>query len=64
VTQEWLEQVISFNVQRRIDGVRVHTVSNRSNEDKVIFVVWVPQSLHAPHLASDHRFTKDTARAV
>lgn len=58
-SKEWLEQVINSRIQRRIDGVVVHEVELEvSAPGRVAFVVSVPQSLRAPHQASDKRFYK------
>ena len=59
VTKEWLEQVISSRIQRRIDGLRINSVDlATSNPGRVAYVVVVPQSKRAPHQASDKRFYK------
>lgn len=58
VTKEWLEQVIN-SIQRRIDGVRINQVElNRSRPGKVLYVVYIPQSNRAPHMANDYRFIR------
>lgn len=59
VTREWLEQVINSTIQRRIDGIKIKQIELRtSNPGKVIYVVSVPQSKRAPHMAEDHIFYK------
>jgi hypothetical protein len=55
-TIEWLEQVIDSNIQRRIDGVRVNKVP-MAGTNNVVYVVSVPQSDRAPHMAA-HRYYK------
>jgi hypothetical protein len=56
---EWIEQIIDSNVARRIPSVRVIPVPMMSEHtDHVVYVVSVPQSSLAPHMASDHRFYK------
>ena len=58
VTREWLEQVIN-TIQRRIDGIRINQVElNNTRPGKVLYVVYIPQSYRAPHMANDHRFYK------
>jgi hypothetical protein len=58
-TTEWLEQIIASRIQRRIDGVRVHQVDLPTRDPgKVAYVVSIPQSARAPHMAFDHRFYK------
>ncbi len=57
ITREWLEQVINSRIQRRIDGIRINQIELRTTQPgKVLYVVHVPQSTRAPHMASDKRF--------
>lgn len=59
VTREWLEQVISSRIQRKIEGVRIRQVDlTATNPGMVAYVVFVPQSTRAPHQASDKKFYK------
>jgi hypothetical protein len=56
ITREWLENVINSGIQRRIDGVRINQVALSSAPGRVLYVVFIPQSLSAPHMAADKRF--------
>jgi hypothetical protein len=57
IRKEWLEQVINSRIQPRIDGLRINQVSlDQTNPGRVAYVVHAPQSLRAPHQASDHRY--------
>ncbi|MEH2179537.1 AlbA family DNA-binding domain-containing protein [Nostoc sp.] len=59
ITREWLEQIINSSIQRRIDDVRIKQIElKKSNSDHVIYVVSIPQSKRAPHMAEDHIFYK------
>jgi hypothetical protein len=59
VSREWLEQIIGSNIQRRVDGVLIKPVNlATTHADRVAYVVFVPQSLRAPHQAADKRFYK------
>lgn len=59
ISNEWLEQVINSNIQRRIEGLRIKTIAlNKRNPVRVIYVVSIPESNRAPHMAADHRFYK------
>ena len=59
ITREWLEQVINSTIQRRIEGIRIKQIELRkSNSGRVIYVVSIPQSKRAPHIAEDHIFYK------
>ena len=58
-TKEWLEQVINSRIQRKIDGIRINPVELKSiHPGRVAYVVYVPQSVRAPHQASDKKFYK------
>jgi hypothetical protein len=58
ISKEWLEQVINSGIQRRIDGIRINPVQLTATPGKVIYVVSIPQSMRAPHMALDKRFYK------
>lgn len=59
ISKEWLEHVVQTNIQRRIDGVRINPVQlTGSAVGKVLYVVSIPQSVRAPHMAADNRFYK------
>jgi Putative DNA-binding domain len=59
ISKEWLEQVINSRIQRRIDGIVINQISlSGANHGRVIYVVLVPSSLQAPHMASDNKFYK------
>jgi hypothetical protein len=59
ITRESIEQVINSTIQRRIDGIRIkQIVLKKNNPGNVIYVVNIPQSKQAPHMASNHIFYK------
>jgi hypothetical protein len=58
ISIEWLEQVIDSGIQRRIPGLRIHRIGLKSSPSRVVYVVSIPPSNLAPHIASDHRFHK------
>jgi hypothetical protein len=59
ISKEWIEQVINSNIQRRVDGIRINPVQlGASAVGNVLYVVSIPQSLRAPHMAWDKRFYK------
>jgi hypothetical protein len=58
ISKEWLEQVINSNIQRRIDGVRINPIPLTHSAGQVAYVVSVPQSMSAPHMAADKRYYK------
>jgi hypothetical protein len=55
---ETLEQVIHSRIQRSIAGVICKAVPlKKENRARVLYLIHVPESSHAPHMA-DHRFYK------
>lgn len=57
-TKEWIEQVITSYVQRRISDVKIYPVRIDSDIKKSIYVVKIPYSFDAPHLSKDNRYYK------
>jgi predicted HTH transcriptional regulator len=59
ISKEWVEQVINSSIKRRIDGVRINQVELKTTKPgSLLYVVAIPQSNRAPHMASDNRFYK------
>jgi hypothetical protein len=58
ISKEWLEQIINSRIQRRIDDIRINPVALKNSPGRVIFVVDIPQSSRAPHMAADKRYYK------
>jgi hypothetical protein len=58
INREWIENVINSNIQRRIDGVRITPIELSTHPGRHIYVIWIPQSKRAPHMANDNRFYK------
>lgn len=56
ISKEWLDQVIQ-SIQPRIEGVVIHPVTISELDNRVCYVVEVPQS-HTAHMARDHRYHK------
>lgn len=57
-TKEWLEQVINSRIQKRIQDFTIHPIRFDNDPRQTVYVVKVPQSSAAPHMASDGRFYK------
>lgn len=57
-TKEWLEQVIQSRIQRKIENLKIFPVRIDDDIEKTIYVVKIPESPLAPHMASDKRFYK------
>lgn len=56
-SKEWLENVINL-IQPRIDGVKIYPIRISNDLSKSIYVVKIPRSAHAPHMARDKRYYK------
>lgn len=56
ITKEWLENVI-LSIQPRIVGLKIFPIRVESAE-KSIYVVQIPRSDDAPHMAKDNRYYK------
>lgn len=54
--REWLEQIIQA-IRPRIDGIVIHSVHLKSDENHAAYVVEIPQG-NTAHQASDHRYYK------
>ena len=57
-TKEWIEQVIHSNIHRKIDGILIIPVRFEEDVSKTVYVIKIPESSHAPHMASDNRYYK------
>jgi predicted HTH transcriptional regulator len=59
VTREWIEQVIDSNIKRKVDGIRIYQVDlSGEKSGRVVYVISIPQSTDAPHMANDNRYYK------
>jgi hypothetical protein len=60
-SREWFDQIISTTIEPRIDGITIKQIPlSGAKAGKVIYVVDIPQSRRAPHMALDHRYYKRT----
>ena len=55
-TKETLEQIITSNIQRTIDGLKITPVRFDDKIEQTVYVVEIPESVNAPHMASDNRY--------
>lgn len=59
ISKEWIEHVLNSQIFRRIDGLVIHPVPlTQQRPGRFAYVVSIPASPRAPHMASDHRFYK------
>lgn len=57
-TKEWIEQVISSTIQRNIPELKIFPIRKDSKIEQSIYVVQIPESFEAPHIAKDKKFYK------
>lgn len=57
-TKEWIEQIIMSRINRRINGLKIYPIRFDNSLEKSIYLIKIPSSNHAPHMASDKRFYK------
>ena len=58
ITKEWLEQIINSNIHRKIEGLLIIPVRFENNVSKTAYVIKIPESNQAPHMASDNKYYK------
>lgn len=58
ITKEWIEQVITSNIQRKIDGLKIIPIRFDNDIKKSIYIVSIPDSNNKPHISVDKRFYK------
>lgn len=56
-TKERLDQIIS-NIQPHIKGIKIYPIRVEGEISQSIYVVKIPRSSNAPHMATDHRYYK------
>lgn len=57
VKREWLEDVIDSNVKPKITGLKIKQIElMNSHPGKVIYIVYIPQSLQGAIQANDYRY--------
>ena len=57
-TKEWLEQIISSAIQKRISDLKIIPLRFDNKIEKTIYIVHIPKSMNTPHLCKDKRFYK------
>ncbi|MFB6258954.1 MAG: helix-turn-helix domain-containing protein [Flavobacteriales bacterium] len=62
-TRDWLEQVISGTIHRPIEGFEVIPIRIEGDLQSTVYIVRIPDSYHAPHMANDgHYYLRSNAR--
>lgn len=55
-TKEWLEQIISSTIQRKISNLKIIPIRFENKIEKTVYVVKIPKSFETPHMCKDNRF--------
>jgi hypothetical protein len=55
-TKEWLENVITSTIQKRIENLKIIPVRFDDDMTKTVYVVKVPKSPNRPHINGDKKF--------
>jgi len=55
-TKEWLEQIISSSIQRKISDLNIVPIRFENNIDKTVYIVKIPKSFETPHMCKENRF--------
>lgn len=58
LTKEWLDQVIQSTIVPKIHSIEILPIRVSDDISKSIYIVNIPQSNHAPHMANDKRYYK------
>lgn len=58
ITKEWLGQLIQGRIQKQIPDLKIYPIRFDKKFEKTIYLVKIPQSVDAPHMAYDGRFYK------
>lgn len=56
ITKEWLEQIINSRISRKIEGLIIDPIRFDENIQQTVYVVKIPSSINAPHMANDKKF--------
>ena len=57
-TKEWIENVISGQIQRKIPDLRVIPIRFDGDLKKSIYIIKIPESPNVPHMCKDNRYYK------
>ena len=57
-SKEWLDQVISSNIQPRISNIKIYSIPNKNDITQCVYVVKIPRSSKAPHMGAKKIYYK------
>jgi len=55
-TKEWLENVITSNIQQRIENLKIIPVRFDNDISKTVYVIKIPKSPNRPHINGDKKY--------
>jgi len=55
-TKEWLEQIISSSIQKKIADLMIVPVRFENKIEKTVYIVKIPKSFETPHMCKENRF--------
>lgn len=55
-TKEWLEQIISSTIQRKISNLKIVPIRFNGCVKSTIYIVIIPKSFETPHMCRDNRY--------
>lgn len=58
IPKEWLEQIINSKIHRKIPHLVIRSFQISEDSSNLLYLVEVPQSKLAPHMAGDNRYYK------
>ena len=63
-TKEWLEQVISSQIARRIENLQIYPIRINNDIEQSIYVVKIPASTLVPHMSGDRYYRRYDFQSV
>lgn len=57
-TADWFKSIIHSRIQRHIIDISVHHIKFDNDNTKSVFLIRIPESADAPHMAFDKKFYK------
>ena len=57
IAKEWIENILDSNITPKIDNIEISPIDNPTLNNQ-LFVISIPKSSRAPHMASDNKYYK------
>ena len=62
-TKEWIENVLHTNIHRKIEGLEIIPIRFEDKFEKTIYVIRIPESNDAPHMAGNKYYKRYNFKA-